>query len=166
MLSIVLLEPEIPPNTGNIVRTCAALGADLHLIEPLGFRVDDAAVKRAGLDYWDKANVRLYKNLADFYDKTGAEPFCWYASTKAGHPYFDAKYADPCYLVFGKETRGLPEDLLENNLDRCVRLPMREGIRSLNLSNSVAILAYEVMRQRGFPGLVYQGKFGVDGGSK
>ena len=158
MLNIVLCEPEIPQNTGNISRTCAALGASLHLIHPLGFSVDDAATRRAGLDYWQHLDLHHHASLQGFFD-SGIDPAqMWYLSTKAGINYVDATFTDPCYLMFGKETAGLPDSLLEQNPERCLRIPMREGIRSLNLSNAVAILAYEVMRQKNFPGLSAVGK--------
>ena len=151
-IHIVLLEPEIPQNTGNIARTCAATGAILHLIEPLGFTIDDAKLKRAGLDYWHYLDIRYYKNLDDFYSKNpGALPYMF--STKAPRCYAEIEYPDEVYLMFGKETRGLPEDLLNKNLDRCVRIPMMDDRRSLNLSNSVAIAVYEVLRQKGFDGM-------------
>ncbi len=151
-LNIVLLEPEIPQNTGNIARTCAATGASLHLIEPMGFTVTDAKLKRAGLDYWDKLDITYYKNLDDFYEKhPDAEIF--YFSTKAPRHYCEVEYPENCYLMFGKESAGIPEDVLKKHLDRCVRIPMRETLRSLNLSNSAAIAVYEVLRQRNFENL-------------
>ena len=155
-IGIVLLEPEIPQNTGNIARTCAATGASLHLIEPMGFTVTDAKLKRAGLDYWDKLDITYYKNIEDFYNKTaGGEYF--YFSTKAPRVYTEISYPDNCYLIFGKETAGIPESILKKNLDRCVRIPMRETLRSLNLSNSAAIAVYEVLRQREFGNLEQTG---------
>ena len=155
-LNIVLLEPEIPQNTGNIARTCAATGASLHLIEPMGFTVTDAKLKRAGLDYWNKLDITYYKNIEDFYERTkGGEYF--YFSTKAPRCYTDIDYPSPCYLIFGKESAGIPETILKKNLERCVRIPMRESLRSLNLSNSVAIAVYEVLRQGNFAGLEEQG---------
>lgn len=155
-LNIVLLEPEIPQNTGNIARTCAAIGASLHLIEPMGFTVTDAKLKRAGLDYWNKLDITYYKNIEDFYERTkGGEYF--YFSTKAPRCYTDIDYPSPCYLIFGKESAGIPETILKKNLERCVRIPMRESLRSLNLSNSAAIAVYEVLRQRNFAGLEEQG---------
>lgn len=151
-IGIVLLEPEIPQNTGNIARTCAATGASLHLIEPMGFTVTDAKLKRAGLDYWDKLDITYYKNIEDFYEKTaGGEYF--YFSTKAPRVYTEIEYPDNCYLIFGKESAGIPESILKKNLERCVRIPMRETLRSLNLSNSAAIAVYEVLRQHEFDGL-------------
>ena len=155
-INIVLLEPEIPQNTGNIARTCAATGASLHLIRPLGFEIDNAKLKRAGLDYWDKLDITYYDGLDDFYSKhPGAE--IYYFSTKAPHCYADIKYPENTYIMFGKETRGLPEELLHKNRDYCVRIPMRDSLRSLNLSNSVAIAVYEILRQDNFEGLVEGG---------
>ena len=151
VLNVVLVEPEIPQNTGNIARTCAATGARLHLVRPLGFEIDDRKLKRAGLDYWWLLDIAYYQNLDDFFHKnTGA---FYYYSTKAKHVYSDIVYPENCYLVFGKETAGLPEELLLKNPDTTVRLPMREQARSLNLSNSVAIGVYEVLRQWHFPDL-------------
>lgn len=158
-INIVLLEPEIPQNTGNIARTCAATGAALHLIRPLGFAIDDRKLKRAGLDYWDKLDITYYDNLADFYAKN-PDAEVYYYSTKAPRAYTEVAYPAPVYLMFGKETKGLPEDLLEANLDRTVRIPMRDHLRSLNLSNSVAVGVYEVLRQRDFDGLCESGKYG------
>ena len=158
-INIVLLEQEIPQNTGNIARTCAATGAALHLIRPLGFAIDDRKLKRAGLDYWDKLDITYYDNLADFYAKN-PDAEVYYYSTKAPRAYTEVAYPAPVYLMFGKETKGLPEDLLEANLDRTVRIPMRDHLRSLNLSNSVAVGVYEVLRQRDFDGLCEFGKFG------
>ena len=156
MLNIVLVEPEIPSNTGNIARTCAATGSVLHLIRPLGFDISDKAVKRAGLDYWHLVDVRDYENLDDFFAKNDvAEP--WLLSTKAPRRYTEAKFTDGCYLFFGKETRGLPEDFLARYYDRCLRIPMREEARSLNLGNSVAIVTYEALRQLEAPGLLDHG---------
>ena len=158
-INIVLLEPEIPQNTGNIARTCAATGAALHLIRPLGFAIDDRKLKRAGLDYWDKLDITYYDGLSDFDAKNpGAEVY--YYSTKAPRAYTEIPYPTPVYLMFGKETKGLPEELLEANLDRTVRIPMRDSLRSLNLSNSVAVGVYEVLRQQNFAGLCESGKYG------
>ena len=157
VLNIVLVEPEIPQNCGNIARTCAATGARLHLIRPLGFDISEKAVKRAGLDYWDKLEVRDYENLADFFSKNEVREM-WGLSTKAPRGYTEAEYHDGCYLFFGKETRGLPEDFLEEHRQSCVRIPMRENIRSLNLSNAVAITVYEALRQLEFPNLTDYGK--------
>ncbi len=151
-INIVLLEPEIPQNTGNIARTCAATGASLHLIEPLGFRIDDAKLKRAGLDYWHQLDITYYKNLEDFYTRN-PDAQVYYFSTKAPQKYTDITYPEKVYLMFGKETKGLPEELLHKNKSDCVRIPMRDSLRSLNLSNSAAIAVYEVFRQRGFDGL-------------
>ena len=148
MLNIVLFEPEIPQNTGNIARTCAVTGIRLHLIRPLGFDISDKAVKRAGLDYWHLVDLHVY----DFFQKTGAQDI-WLASSKAPRPYTQAAFRDGCYLIFGKETAGLPEDFRLAHYERCIRLPMRAEARSLNLSNSVAILTYEALKQLGFPGL-------------
>ncbi|MCR4616056.1 MAG: tRNA (uridine(34)/cytosine(34)/5-carboxymethylaminomethyluridine(34)-2'-O)-methyltransferase TrmL [Clostridiales bacterium] len=155
-LNIVLVEPEIPQNTGNIARTCAATGASLHLVEPMGFKVDDAKLKRAGLDYWYLLDITYYKSLDDFFEKNSG-PF-FYFSTKAQNIYSDIEYPDGAYLVFGKETKGLPEELLHNNPSSCVRIPMINDARSLNLSNSVAIGVYEVLRQWNFPELKCKGQ--------
>ena len=159
-LNIVLLEPEIPQNTGNIARTCAATGASLHLIEPMGFTVTDAKLKRAGLDYWNKLDITYYKNIEDFYERTKVGEY-FYFSTKAPRCYTDIAYPNPCYLIFGKESAGIPETILKKNLSRTVRIPMRESLRSLNLSNSAAIAVYEVLRQRNFEGLEEQGFLSV-----
>ena len=159
-INIVLLEPEIPQNTGNIARTCAATGAALHLIRPLGFTIDDRKLKRAGLDYWDKLDITYYDGLSDFYAKN-PDAAVYYYSTKAPRAYTEIAYKTPVYLMFGKETKGLPEELLEANLDRTVRIPMRGSLRSLNLSNSVAVGVYEVLRQQNFDGLCESGKYGA-----
>ena len=159
MLNIVLVEPEIPQNCGNIARTCAATGARLHLIRPLGFDISDKAVKRAGLDYWHLVEVRDYENLDDFFAKNQVKQM-WCLSTKAPRSYTQARFADECYLFFGKETKGLPEDFLEAHRDCCIKLPMRAQARSLNLSNSVAITVYEALRQLDFPGLKEYGSMG------
>lgn len=151
-INIVLLEPEIPQNTGNIARTCAATGASLHLIEPLGFRIDDAKLKRAGLDYWHQLDITYYKDIEDFYARN-PDAQVYYFSTKAPQKYTDITYPEKVYLMFGKETKGLPEELLHANKSHCVRIPMRDSLRSLNLSNSAAIAVYEVFRQRDFKGL-------------
>ena len=157
MLNIVLVEPEIPQNCGNIARTCAATGARLHLIRPLGFDISEKAVRRAGLDYWHMVEVFDYENLEDFFSKnTVTNLFC--LSTKAPRCYTEAEYTDGCYLFFGKETKGLPEDFLDAHYDDCVRIPMDPGARSLNLSNAVAITVYEALRQLSFPGLLDHGK--------
>ncbi len=152
MLNIVLVEPEIPANTGNIARTCAATGSVLHLIKPLGFDISDKAVKRAGLDYWHLVDVRVYENLTDFFGKTRAEDL-WLLSTKAPQSYTEARFSPDCWLFFGKETKGLPEELLAQHYDRCLRIPIRAEARSLNLSNSVAVVVFEALRQQSFPHL-------------
>ena len=157
MLNIVLVEPEIPQNCGNIARTCAATGCALHLIRPLGFDISEKAVKRAGLDYWHLVNVYDYDNIDDFFAKNDVKQM-WCLSTKAPKSYTEAKFQDGCYLFFGKETKGLPEDFLEAHRESCIRLPMREVARSLNLSNSVAITVYEALRQLDFPHLQDYGK--------
>ncbi len=149
-INIVLHEPQIPQNTGNIARTCAATGASLHLIKPMGFTVDDRKLKRAGLDYWHSLDITYYENLDDFFDKHPDCNFYCY-TTKSEHIYSEVTYPLPVYLFFGKETAGLPVDFLSKNHDRCVRIPMRDHQRSLNLSNSAAIAVYEVLRQHGFP---------------
>ena len=155
-LNVVLVEPEIPQNTGNIARTCAAVGAKLHLIRPLGFSLDDRYMRRAGLDYWFLMQYQVYDNLEDFFRKNEVtEP--WLLSTKAPRPYTEARFQDGCYLFFGKETRGLPEDFLDRYYDRCLRIPMRAEARSLNLGNSVALVTYEALRQLSFPGLLDAG---------
>lgn len=156
-INIVLHEPEIPQNTGNIARTCAATGAALHLIRPLGFAIDDRKLKRAGLDYWHQLDITYYDGLDDFYAKN-PQAEVYYFSTKAPHLYTEIEYPNPVYIMFGKETKGLPEELLHNNPERCVRLPMREGLRSLNLSNSVAIATYEILRQNSFADLKTAGE--------
>lgn len=155
-LNIVLLEPEIPQNTGNISRTCAATGTSLHLIEPFGFTITDAKLKRAGLDYLQYLDVNYYKNIQEFYSKNEGGNF-FYFSTKAPKCYTQVKYPENTYLVFGKESAGIPESILKENLDKCVRIPMLENLRSLNLSNSAAIAAYEVLRQWDFSGLEQTG---------
>ena len=154
-LNIVLVEPQIPQNTGNIARTCAATGARLHLVKPMGFTVDDKKLKRAWLDYWHLLDITYYENLQDFFEKNSG-PF-YYFTTKARHRYSDVKYPDGAYLVFGREDAGLPESLLYENPETCVRLPMRSMARSLNLSNTVAIAVYEALRQQDFDGLLEQG---------
>ena len=157
MLNIVLHEPEIPQNCGNIARTCAATGAVLHLIRPLGFDISEKAVRRAGLDYWHLVDVRVYDNLDDFFFKNDVKEF-WCLSTKAPRCYTDVEFSDGCYLLFGKETKGLPEDFLDAHFENCVRIPMREEARSLNLSNAVAITVYEALRQLDHPKLLDYGK--------
>lgn len=151
-INIVLCEPEIPQNTGNIARTCAATGASLHLIRPLGFEIDNAKLRRAGLDYWDKLDITYYDGLDDFFAKH-PDIKVYYFTTKAQHTYADITYPDDAWIMFGKETRGLPEELLYANPETCVRIPMRNSLRSLNLSNSVAIAVYEILRQRDFEGM-------------
>ena len=151
-LNIVLVEPEIPQNTGNIARTCAATGARLHLVRPMGFEVDDKKLKRAGLDYWYLLDITYYDNLADFFEKNSDGEF-FYFTTKALKKHTDVQYPHKVYLVFGKETRGLPEELLLRNKDKCVRIPMLSEARSLNLLNSVAIATYETLRQWDYPEL-------------
>ena len=155
-MNIVLVNPEIPQNTGNIARTCAATGAVLHLIRPLGFELSDRYLKRAGLDYWNLMEYYVYDDLEAFFRvHPGAR--CHYASTKAPRGYHEAAYQNNDFLFFGCETRGLPENLLEKAYDRCIRIPMRAEARSLNLSNSVAIVLYEALRQNGFAGLSSEG---------
>lgn len=149
MLNIVLLEPEIPANTGNIGRTCVAAGTRLHLIEPMGFRINEKSVKRAGLDYWDKLDVTIYDNYADFLEKNpGAKVYM--ATTKAKHKYTDVSFEEDAYIMFGKESAGIPEEILVEHEETCIRIPMIGDIRSLNLSNSVAIVLYEALRQHDF----------------
>ena len=156
-IHIVLHEPEIPQNTGNIARTCAATGASLHLIRPLGFTIDDKRMKRAGLDYWDKLDMHFYDGLDDFY-AAHPDAAVYYFTTKAQQRHVDADYPEEVFLMFGKETRGLPEELLLAHPETCVRIPMRNHLRSLNLSNSVAIAVYEVLRQYDFEGLQTEGQ--------
>lgn len=152
-MNIVLVEPEIPHNTGAIARTCAATGAKLHLIKPLGFDISDKMVKRCGLDYWWLVDISVYENIDEFFEKNGDENI-WLATTKAPRDYSEADFTtEDVTLIFGKETAGLPEWLREKYCDRCIRIPMISDARSLNLSNSAAILAYEALRQQGFPGL-------------
>lgn len=159
MIHIVLVEPEIPQNTGNIARTCAATGSELHLIEPLGFKLEDRYLKRAGLDYWHMVKVHVHKDLGALMKEVNPKNF-FYASTKAKKNYAEMHYPanEDIFLVFGKESRGLPENLLGRVYDQCIRIPMIEGARSLNLSNSVAIVTYEVLRQRSFTGLEQSGQ--------
>ncbi|MBR6259819.1 MAG: tRNA (cytidine(34)-2'-O)-methyltransferase [Oscillospiraceae bacterium] len=152
MVNLVLVEPEIPMNTGNVARTCAATKSRLHLIKPLGFDISDRAVKRAGLDYWPMVDLTVYENLDEFFYKNGDENI-WLATTKAPQPYTEAVFTDGCYILLGKETAGLPKPLREKYRERCIRLPMRPDARSLNMANSAAILCYEALRQQGFPGL-------------
>ena len=152
-INIVLYSPEIPQNTGNISRTAAVTGAHLHIIRPLGFEISDKTLKRAGLDYWDKLTVTYYESYEDFLDENkGAE--LYFFTAKAAKSFFDIAYPDDVFFVFGKESVGLPEELIRENFDRSVRIPMKEGVRCLNLSNAVAIAVYEFLRQGGFSGLV------------
>lgn len=151
-LNIVLVEPEIPQNAGNVARTCAVTGAALHLVKPMGFEIDDRKLKRAGLDYWDKLDITYYESLSEFLAKTEGEQL-YFFSTKAGKVHSGVNYPERCFIVFGKETAGLPAELIRNNPERAVRIPMRSELRCLNLSNSVAIAAYEVLRQHGYPEL-------------
>ena len=147
--NIVMVEPEIPQNTGNVARTCAVTGARLHLVEPMGFTIDDKKLKRAGLDYWHSLDITYYKNIDEFFDKNKGGRF-FFATTKAANRYSDVHFADGDYILFGKETKGLDENLLRANRDSCIRIPMRSTMRSLNLSNSVAIIIYEALRQNDF----------------
>lgn len=156
-LNIVLVEPQIPQNTGNIARTCAATGARLHIVKPMGFEIDDKKLKRAGLDYWYLLDITYYENTADFFEKNKDGEF-FYFTTKGKNIYSDTKYPDNAYIVFGREDAGLDEALLHDNPDSCVRLPMIPEARSLNLSNTVAIATYEVLRQWGYPELLTEGK--------
>ena len=156
-INIVLLEPQIPQNTGNIARTCAATGASLHLIRPMGFEVDDKKLKRAGLDYWHELDITYYDGIEDFRAKN-PDAKVYYFSTKAQNLYTDVSYPQNVYLMFGREDAGLPEELLHDNRELCVRMPMRQNLRSLNLSNTVAIAVYEVLRQRSFEDLQIEGQ--------
>lgn len=157
MINIVLHEPEMPANTGNIGRTCVAAGARLHLIEPLGFKINEKALKRAGLDYWDKLDVTIYDNYQDFLEKNpGAKIYM--ATTKALHTYCDVSYEPDCYIMFGKESAGIPEEILLEHPDTAIRIPMVGDIRSLNLSNSVAIVLYEALRQHDFADMRLHGQ--------
>ena len=156
-MNIVLHEPEIPANTGNIGRTCVATGAVLHLIEPMGFRLDAQQIKRAGMDYWDKLDVRQYINYADFCEKN-PDARIWFATTKAAKSYTDVEFGPNDYIMFGKESAGIPEEILITDKASCIRIPMRDEIRSLNLSNSVAIVLYEALRQNNFDGLETKGE--------
>lgn len=157
MINIVLLEPEIPANTGNIGRTCVATGTRLHLIEPLGFSLSEKALKRAGMDYWPDLDVTTYIDYEDFLARNpGAQIF--YATTKGKHIYSDAAYPDGCYIMFGKESAGIPEEILREHPDTCVRIPMIGETRSLNLSNSVAVVLYEALRQQGFAHMKTEGE--------
>ena len=157
MMNIVLLEPEMPANTGNIGRTCVATNTRLHLIEPMGFIINDKNLKRAGLDYWDKLDVTIYRDYEDFLERNPNAKI-YMATTKAPQCYTDVHYEEDCYIMFGKESAGIPENILKANLDNCVRIPMWGEIRSLNLSNSVAVVLYEALRQNDFMGLKMEGK--------
>lgn len=155
-MNIVLFEPEMPANTGNIGRTCVATGTKLHLIEPLGFKINEKALKRAGLDYWDKLDVTIYSDYQDFLNRNpGAKIYM--ATTKAPKVYTDMAYEPDCFLMFGKESAGIPEEILVENQETCVRIPMWGDIRSLNLSNSVSIVLYEALRQNGFEQMTMEG---------
>lgn len=155
-MNIVLIEPEIPQNAGNIVRTCSVTGAKLFLVRPLGFQLDDKHYKRAGLDYFDMANVTIVDSFDEIYNANKGKHF-YFATTKASRNYAEVSYEKDCFIVFGKESFGLRESLLKQHLDDCIRIPMREGARSLNLANSVAIVLYEALRQHGFDGLAEKG---------
>ena len=152
MLNVVLVEPEIPMNTGNIARTCAATKSKLHIVRPIGFDISDKAVKRAGLDYWHLVDISVYDSLDEFF-RINPEPDVWLATTKGKCRYSGAAFRDGCFLMFGKETAGLPEELRNRYASRCIRLPMNEEARSLNLANSVAVIVYEALRRLEFPGL-------------
>ncbi len=151
MLNIVLVEPEIPQNTGNIARTCACTNSRLHLVKPLGFDVSEKSIRRAGLDYWDKVEILYYENLQEFFKKNQGGKF-YYSTTKAKKSYTEVSYPDECFILFGRESRGLPEDLIYNDYDNAIRIPMYGSLRSLNLSNSVAIILYEALRQNDYFG--------------
>ncbi|MCI8716580.1 MAG: tRNA (cytidine(34)-2'-O)-methyltransferase [Lachnospiraceae bacterium] len=157
MINIVLHEPEIPANTGNIGRTCCAAGVKLHLIKPLGFRLDEKSVKRAGLDYWEHLDYEVYEDYEDFLLKNPKAKI-YYATTKAPYIYSEVRYESDCFIMFGKESAGIPEDILYKNQETCVRIPMNPEIRSLNLSNSVAVVLYEALRQNQFEGMQTEGK--------
>ncbi len=155
-LNIVLIEPQIPQNTGNIARTCAVTGAKLHLVKPLGFEIDDKKLKRAGLDYWDKLDITYYDNISEFYQKNSGNYY--YFTTKGKNVYSDVSYPNDSYIIFGREDKGIDEKILFENKNNCVRIPMRNTLRSLNLSNSVAIAVYEILRQWDFPELSCEGE--------
>lgn len=157
LFNIVLVEPEIPQNTGNIARTCAATGCGLHIVKPMGFEIDDKKLKRAGLDYWHLLGVRYYENLDDFFEKNKGGRY-FYSTTKGLNTYSDVSYKDGDYILFGKETKGLPEELLYRNREYCIRIPMISEARSLNLSNSAAIVVYEALRQTNFAQLKKAGE--------
>lgn len=154
-INIVLIEPEIPQNTGNIARTCAATGSSLHLIRPLGFSLDNKHLKRAGLDYWDLLDIYYYDSFEELVEKVGSNKL-FYATTKGNNFYTDMEYYDECYIIFGKETKGIPEEILNENKEKCIKIPMvdNENARSLNLANSANIIVYEALRQIGFPNMV------------
>ena len=156
-LNIVLVEPEIPQNTGNIARTCACTGASLHIVKPMGFEISDKHLKRSGLDYWHLLDITLYENLDDFFEKNRDGHFFFF-TTKALNRHTDVSYPDNSFIFFGKETKGLPEELLLKNPEKCVRIPMMDECRSLNLSNSVAIGVYEILRQWDYPELLCKGE--------
>ncbi len=163
-INIVMVKPEIPQNTGNIARTCAVTGAKLHLVHPLGFKIDDKYLKRAGLDYWDKVEIEEHKSLNDFLEKYKPETHnMFFATTKGKHCYSDVNYSkfkdEEVFILFGKETKGLPEDLLKKYINNAIRIPMRPVLRSLNLSNSVCIIVYEILRQIGFEGLQEESEY-------
>lgn len=157
LINLVLVEPEIPQNTGNIARTCAATGCKLHIVKPMGFEVDDKKLKRAGLDYWHLLGIQYYENLDDFFAKNKNGRF-FYSTTKGINTYSDVSYKDGDFILFGKETKGLPEELLVEHKESCIRIPMIDEARSLNLSNAVAIVAYEALRQTGFTQLKQEGQ--------
>ena len=157
LINLVLVEPEIPQNTGNIARTCAATGCKLHIVKPMGFTIDDKKLKRAGLDYWHLLGIQYYENLDDFFEKNKGGRF-FYSTTKGINTYSEVSYKDGDYILFGKGTKGLPEELLVQNKDNCIRIPMIDEARSLNLSNAVAIVAYEALRQTGFQQLKQVGQ--------
>ncbi len=154
--NIALVEPEIPQNTGNIARLCAATGTKLHLVKPLGFEIDDRKLKRAGLDYWYLLDITYYDNLQSFLELNNGRPM-FFSSTKAAQTHSDIAYPEDCFLVFGKETKGLPEDLLRDNYENCIRIPMISEARSLNLSNSAAVVLYEALRQHNYSDLCTEG---------
>ena len=156
-LNIVLFEPEIPANTGNIGRTCVATGTRLHLIEPLGFRLNEKSIKRAGMDYWEHLDVTRYINFEDFLEKN-PDAKIYMATTKGQHVYTEVNYEPDCYIMFGKESAGIPEEILVKNPDNCIRIPMLSEIRSLNLSNSVAVVLYEALRQNNFSSMQLEGQ--------
>ena len=162
MNNIILFAPEIPQNTGAIARTCAATGTVLHLIKPLGFDISDAAVKRAGLDYWHLVDVRVYENVEEYFENNGDKGL-WLLSTKAPRSYAEADFSDGVSLMFGRETSGLPEELMHRYRDRTIRIPMKPRARSLNLASSASIILYDALRQQGFPGLMEKGILAVEG---